>query len=866
MPRLPLLQRLQALTTLCRVTLVCAPAGFGKSTLLAQFAAQPGQAVETVWLSLDEDDNDPNRLFVSLLGVLRKIPLEWPADPQMLASQVDSGGPGARAAVAGLINALCSYRGERLLLIIDDLHRINDEGALRLLDAMIDRLPPEVGVVIGARVEPELSLPRWRAHGELGELLAADLQFNETEAFAFAGARLADTVSPELVQQALARTQGWVAGLQLLFGSANMIARPGSEAPIGDADRHLFDYFAAEVLAELPPDLRDFVLQCSILPELDPARCAAVTGRSDMRQALVELYRRNLFLTVLDEKTPVLRLHDLFRDYLQNELARCSPGLTEELHAKAAAAEPVSPRAVMHWLKARCWEEAVALIQRCAEPLLAEGGFALIERWIQQLPEEMQQQRPEVAYLQGMCRWVQYDFIGMREPLERACAGYRLRGDTGSLARTLFTLTRSLQSTGDLASCAALLQEAESLELDPHLRAAFYSVRACQALADGRPDDVAPALQAMVDAAELDITTLYPAVSDVFNGFFYGLPGAQAPLQRLHELCVAWSKRQPVHWQVEAMAHTALPYFWHGDRQATAAALEGQWRFHERMAGLPALWLNLHRLTSWMLATGGEFEQAITMHRRNFQIVDSPAFGTLAASWRRQLILYLACVYWMAQDVQGLAQLLPILKPARRPEEWPVLDVGRALAEGRHALLAGQLIEAESALSRAQELYRSWRIPSYMGNPRISLALLRLAQGDRYAAWAEFKPVLDEALNEDCIGDLLLEPREPLARLLGLIPSAERKGYDAILARLATWRTAPLSPVASGDNSHRLSERELEVLQRIAGGDSNKQIARTLELSPHTVKRHVANILAKLDAATRRQAAAWWREHYGGAG
>lgn len=860
-----LLARLTALSAEHRVTLVCAPAGSGKSTLLAQLAAAPPAAAETVWLALDEDDNDPNRLYVSLVRALEQVPLEWPADPQLLAAQAGDGGSGARAAVAGLVNALCAYPGERLLLIADDLHRIGDADALGLLDDLIDRLPSEVGVVIGTRVAPALSLARWRARDELGELGVGDLQFGEAEALAFAAVRLEGAVSADFVRQALARTQGWAAGLQLLFGAAAGHPAPVSAPTAGKADRHLFDYFAAEVLRGLPSDLREFLLCCAILPELDPLRCAAVSGRDDARGLLEELYRRNLFLTVMDDTAPLLRLHDLFRDYLREELAKHHASSVAELHARAAAAEPVAPRAVTHWLKAGRWDEAIVAIGRCAEPLLAEGGYALIERWIQQLPGEIRRQHPEVANLQGLCRWARYDFPGMREPLARACDGYRRRGDTRRLAPALFTLTRShFSGTGDLEACTRLLDEADGLELDAGLRAAFHSVRAWLALADGRPDDIAPALRAMLEIAEGEPNTLYPAIGDVFNGFFHGLPGTLAPLRGLRALCGDLAGRQAVHWQVEAMVQSAWPEFWHGERAAAQAALDRQWRFHQRMASLPALWLDLHQLTGFILAAGGEFARAEAMERRNLEITDTAMFAPMAAGWRRFVVLNLACVLWVAQDAGGLAALLPLLEPARRREEWPAIDTGRALVAGQHALLSGRLAEAETALLRACDLDRRWRLPGFMPCPDVSLALLRLAQGNAPAAWAAFKPVLRRAAEEDCIGPLLMQPREPLARLLALIPPGERQDYRAILERLAGWETKV--PAQGSGSDAGLSEREREVLARVAAGDSNKEIARALDLSPHTVKRHVANILDKLGAASRGQAAAWWRDHQQGGG
>jgi LuxR family transcriptional regulator, maltose regulon positive regulatory protein len=391
-----LLARARELIAERRLSLVCAPAGFGKTVLLAQLAAQPGKKVESVWLSLDEDDNDANRLFAALLQALQGVALEWSVDPQALMAQVDGVGVGTRAAVAGLINALCSYDRERLLLFIDDLHRITDAGALQLLDDIIERLPPEVGVVVGSRVEPELALARWRVRGELGELRMSDLQFDEDSALIFGVRMLAEGATPELVRNALQRTEGWAAGLQLIFGSTQAGARASADDGSHvhhKARRHLFEFLAHEVLTELPEDLRGFALDCSVLPELTPALCAAVSGRDDAPLALDALYRRHLFLSALDDGGSTLRFHDLFRDFLANELERRDPLRVAELHRRAAGAEPLLPRAVMHWLKAQAWDEALALMVRGAKPLLAVGSHAMLERWIEQLPDDVRKTR-----------------------------------------------------------------------------------------------------------------------------------------------------------------------------------------------------------------------------------------------------------------------------------------------------------------------------------------------------------------------------------------------------------------------------------------------------------------------------------------
>lgn len=302
------------------VTLVCAPAGAGKSTLLAQLV-QACAGARSVWLSLDEADNDAAHLVASLLAALREVDLEWEVDPQTLGARVPESGVHPQAAIALLVNALCTFRGKRLLIVLDDLHRVNDPATLQWLNQLIERLPSHAGVVLGTRVMPGLSLSRWRLRGQLGELLAADLLFNAEEAATMAAGRFAQQPTDDLVSRALQRTHGWAAGLQLLLTAA--ARSPLANEAIGD--RHLLDFLAHEVLAELPQDLKEFALECSLLAELSPSLCDALTERGDSRRLIHELHRRNLFVTMLDENAPTLRFHDFFREFLQGELERRSP-------------------------------------------------------------------------------------------------------------------------------------------------------------------------------------------------------------------------------------------------------------------------------------------------------------------------------------------------------------------------------------------------------------------------------------------------------------------------------------------------------------------------------------------------------------
>jgi LuxR family transcriptional regulator, maltose regulon positive regulatory protein len=246
-------------------------------------------------------------------------------------------------------------------------------------------------------------------------------------------------------------------------------------------------------------------------------------------------------------------------------------------------------------------------------------------------------------------------------------------------------------------------------------------------------------------------------------------------------------------------------------------------------------------------------------------VLESLGMPEFNRTWRRMSAHILATVYWAAQDSKALRALLNEIG-TERDREWPVFDTAVALGLGRCALLEGRGADADTALTKACELWRRWRMPTFTGDPRISLAMLRLRQGDRVAAWEAFEPVLEELVAEDCLGPLLLEPREPLDRVLELVPAARRAApaVRELLERLARWRVAE-SPARYSEPDcplRLLSPREREVLERVAAGDSNKLIARALGLSTHTVKRHVANILGKLDVPSRSAAAARYRAQH----
>ena len=854
-PRPALLARTLERAADARLVLVQAPAGFGKTTLLVQLAAALAAAPggEVVWVSLDAEDNDANRLFAALFGALAALDLSWAVPPATVLAQLQDASPAARTALGPLIDALGARPGARIALVLDDLHHITDAAALQLLDALIARAPPELCLFIGSRVTPALSLARWRAGGELVELGFEDLQFDLDAAQALCRLRGLEAPSDEALQAALARTHGWVAGLQLMLGSARQGA--GLPALVGPAaHRHLFEYFAQEVLAELPPPLQQFVLHSSVLPELSPALCQAVTGRGDARAVLDALFSRQLFLSALDETVPVLRFHDLFRDFLQGELERREPGLAAELHARAAAAEARdetrAERAVPHWLAAGRWPEALAALRQMADGLLAVGGTHRLERWLEQLPPDWREPQADAALLRGLCAWSRWDWVHARDEFQRSHDAFARQGRLRDRFVALGMLGACHNALGDLQRAGEVLATAADAQLPAALQVAFDSLRAWHGVARGDSAAVLAGLAAMADSAALAPEARYPNIVDMSYGHFTGLPGTRPQMERLRRLC-----RSDRLGEVHVPALDAWLAFWHGEPDQARDALQALLQVQRHLPGDVMLNIGALHLRSLHLAVQGHCSEALAVIAQVHEVM-TPGYGE---GWRRTYAHVQARIHWRNEDAQGLAALLPELTRPRSAREWPVLDTGAALVQGQHALLRADLALARESLERAAVLQRGARLPAFMGDARFALAACRADQGELDAAAAALDEVLAEAIGDEGLG-LLLEPPGRLRALWQSVGSRLRCPAAAqaqLRRRLEAWQTERV-PAEAAPPDDPLSAREREVLSLLAEGQSNKLIARGLDISMHTVKRHVANILTKLALDTRTQAAAYW--------
>jgi LuxR family maltose regulon positive regulatory protein len=853
------------------VTLVSAPGGYGKTTLLTQFASNGIASGPTtrhiVWLAIDSDDNDSYRLFASMLRAVEPLALAWESDPRSLLANAAGSASQQRASLAALVNALCTSTAQRIVLVLDDFHRIESSAALAMIESLVERLPDHVSLLIGTRLEPALPLARWRVHGELAEFTPHDLEFSESEAVTLAMTRLGVAPDSKLVRDALRRTRGWAAGLSMMLQSRsaarNSMQAKGDSAESGD--RHLFAYLAQEVLAELPDDLQQFILHCSILSELNPSLCHAVSGREDARDILEDLYRRSLFLTAIDEQTPVLRFHDLFRDFLQGELERRSPNIVRELHQRAGRAETAMPRTIAHYLQAQCWDEAIQRIVQSGEAMLIEGAHATLERWIDAIPEAAKAKHASIGYLRGVCAWLRWDWPRAKKEFGAAATQLNQPEHAARRLRCLFMYVDALNSSGDAADAASVLDEIAQQPLHNVASAQLALQRAWHAMPTGEPKLVGQYHDEFVAHIEKNPARVIPATADLIHCVCIGIPGVARSFDRYYALSEQVHPNSKSPWKFAALAVGLWAHFWYGRRDEVERLLQQGEIMHQRFGSIRMVTERLVQFKAQYLGATGQTKKSIAAAQAIVDSLQAPEAAGHRAAWLRGYLHGLARQYWLALDAEGFIALLPQLIGPRRPAEWPFIDAATETARGQAAILAKDWLGAQSILEVAVQLHARYRMPMTYSDPRVSLAYAHFMQGDKARALRSFLPVYEEVINDQAIGLLLLEPRPVVNALLESLPLEMRRAtqHQALVRQLDLWSGSAIEAPQTVGPLSGLSEREVEVLAQVAAGASNKHIARDLSLSLHTVKRHIANILDKLDCASRGQAADMYRRSAG---
>jgi LuxR family transcriptional regulator, maltose regulon positive regulatory protein len=385
----------------CKLTLISAPAGFGKTTLLGGWATCCTAPLG--WVSLDETDNDPIRFFSYIFAALQKIDPDLTAG--LAASLQSPQPPPLDELVAALIVQVAAHPGEHVL-VVDDFHLICSHPIHSAITALLEGLPSNLHLYISTRADPPLPLARLRSQDQLVELYSPDLRLSLEETGLFMERALEQSLDIEDIKSLSGRTEGWVMGLQMaalaLHSCQDM---PGFIKDFTASNRFILDYLLETVLQRQPPQIQSFLLQTSGLERLSGALCDAVTGQPGSLQILSKLERDALFTCALDKQSSWFKYHSLFADMLQRRQRQSCPEAIYKAHKRASQwyeQNGLFLAAIESAFKAQDIPLAAGLVETHAKSLWNSGGQATLFRWLQALPDEVVRTRPRLAIYRAL--------------------------------------------------------------------------------------------------------------------------------------------------------------------------------------------------------------------------------------------------------------------------------------------------------------------------------------------------------------------------------------------------------------------------------------------------------------------------------
>ncbi len=861
-----------------RLILVSAPPGFGKSTLVAQWIAGLRAPASVAWVSLDPADADPVRFWTYVATAVERAA---PGTGAAALGHLDEGQGRIDLATMALVNDLAVVDRD-LVLVLDDLHVVESREVADSLAFVLDHLPPQAHLVILTRADPSLPIARLRARGELVEVRAADLRFTPEEAAAYLNDRMGLGLGEADVETLEARTEGWIAALQL--AAISMRGRDDASsfvASFAGDDRYIVDYLADEVLERQTDAVREFLLSTSILERLTGPLCDAVTGGTGGTATLGALVRANLFLIPLDDQRRWYRYHHLFADLLRARLLDQRPGEVAALHARASAwwQEHDEPQeAIGHALAAADFARVADLIEVAAHDLRRTRQETTLRRWLDALPGEVFENRPVLAI---------------------AHAGALLStGEARNVDARLSAAERwTAASSGPEARAAA---EAEGMvvrhptALD-HLPSAIALYRAALARMQGDVEEMIRLAEVAFESADED----QPLERGAAGGILALAQWTGGDLERAHH---TWSRAV---LDLERAGHEADMlggFLAMADIRIGQGRLADARRTYERGLRLGVQHGQPLRGTADMHAGLAELdleanELAAAVSRLEASAALGDTLGLPQHPWRWRVAM--AGVRAAEGDFDAAHDLLDEAERVYDTDFFPAVRPIAAIRarlwtrQGRHgdalAWAAGRRISPDDPVTYISEYEHTTLAQALLANPGVVGS-----RGDRDAAAG----LIDRLLAEATAGGRLRSVIELTAmRAIGRAAAGDRDGAAVSLqqalslaepegfVRLFVDMGPPIVPllrdVASRTGASRyprdllpalegeaagsprvqrliepLSERELDVLRLLASDLNGPAIASQLFVSLNTMRTHTKNIFAKLGVNSRRAAVA----------
>jgi ATP/maltotriose-dependent transcriptional regulator MalT len=880
------------------LTLVSAPAGFGKTTLLSSWVQSfPQENPETphvAWVSLDESDNEPVLFWTYALTALDTV--QPGLCTQLLAYlRMQQASTPLRYVLQALINTLAS-RTEQFLLVFDDYHLITEPEIHSSLTYLVEHLPPQLHLILATRADPPLPLSLLRSHGEVLEVRTNQLRCTPEEVMAFFKEVMGMHLSRGLIQEVTTRTEGWLVGLQLLGLSLQGQTNPDNLLEeVSGSQHYILDYLMEEVLRGLPRPVQAFLLRTSILERLSASLCDAVLKQTGSQKMLEFLERANVFVVPLDEQRRWYRYHALFAEALRSLLEQTEGKAMCALHLRAScwyAERGYRNEAVRHAISAGNWPRAADLIEQEYAFVWLNSEHAMVRRWLEKLPVEVVRSQPRLclAYAKTLFMVAPYTTVARwlhdAERALRAALPTPTNETADSGAHPSSELSEWNNLLGEIAAYSAIITGyhlgegpatlAFCQQALAHLPEQNLLVRAevgyAQSLAYHSCGDIVAAIQSTQEAA-----ALVQAAGNTTSTIFY--------LCRTAYYLLVHGKLREMLQVVESAAllgttpgglsdamvcwayifHAIVLREWNRLDEALDRILQGV-RLSEQTETIVSLYYGYTELMRVYLARG-EMEAA----RSAFQQAEEAMARTYSPHRRDVYVIVEWVQFWLASGALDrairwapeLAQQSSVPSPLTRERQ----EVARA----RILLAQKKPIEALSLLEPLEVIAEQQERWSHVIEMQVLQALAHFMRGKEQEALSMLAQAVHLAEPEGYIR-CFVDEGAPMELLLSRLRAQERKQgptpyLDSVLAAFApsprtdkaeTRLTGGSGPPLSGEPTSALLEplsaRELEVLRLLEQGASNQEIAEGLVLALSTVKSHVRTILAKLGVSNRTQA------------
>ena len=852
-----------------KLTLLSAPAGFGKTTLLVDWIHQ--KKIPGAWFSVDKADNDPmNFLTYVILGLQTLEAGTGKAALTMLQSPQP---PPIESILTNLINDTIRITTD-MAIVLDDYHSVDAKQIHDMIAFLLENLPKQMHMIIATRSDPPLPFARIRSQNQLTELRAADLSFTTDETSIFFKKSLDLRLAVDDITLLESRIEGWIAGLQLAALSLHGRQDPSSflKGFKGD-NRYIADYLTEEVLDRQPEHLQDFLLQTSLLDRLSGPLCDAVTRQTSSQQMLNTLEKANLFVIPLDDERCWYRYHHLFADLLKQRLRMKHGDLVSELHSRASqwfAENGFKNEAVDHAFFAQDYARAVQLVEEIAEIDWDRARESRLLGWFEKLPDEHIDVNPKLCifYARELFKSGYLDDAEKRlqaaEQMLESTSISDLDKD-GLLGRIAVIRAYISTRTGDFSR--TIYFSSQALKLLPQRDLNWRSVAATLLGFGSGSDDLVEAQQAFFEAMKIS-----KAAGNVYYHIFAGSCLGSIIFKRGKLKEAEDINRQLLSLAIEnGIEQTGIV----GSLYANLGMIFCEWNDFDEGIRLINKGIELSELgrDPVILASCQVGLLRALMYRMDFagalklmENINERAGNFALPPWITNTISALNVFFWLGSGNLNAALQWAQERGLSIDDKLDGLHEVEYIALAHIHIAQNKLEEADRLLQRLIENAKAGDRVYMMIEMRLMRALIFKAKQDTAAALAELKLALTLAEPGGLIM-IFVSKGKPVAELLEEILAVKNRDHDATKAGFSLSYAKKLLSVFRAATPPKIeglldpiSERELEVLHLIAAGLSNKEITEKLFISLNTVKTHTKNINSKLNVNSRTKAVARAKE------